>query len=42
MKTWNKLLHFAAVCAALVGGAGELAMLQHWRLRERLRPRLPR
>lgn len=30
-------LHFLAVCAALLAGIGELAQLQRWRLRERLR-----
>jgi hypothetical protein len=32
-----KPLQFAALCLALLGGMGELVMLQRWRLRERLR-----
>lgn len=31
-------LQVAALCAAFLAGIGELAKLQGWRLRERLRP----
>lgn len=31
-------MQVAAVCAAFIAGLGELARLQHWRVRERLRP----
>ena len=32
-----KTMQFAVLCFALLRGMGELVMLQHWRLRERLR-----
>ena len=32
-----KTMQFAILCIARWRGVGELVMLQHWRLRERLR-----
>lgn len=34
MRPWTHLLRYAALAGALVGGLGELAVLQRWRMRE--------
>jgi hypothetical protein len=39
MSHLHKPLYFAALLAAFCAGLGELAMLQGWRLRDRMRRR---